>query len=88
VCSNNNIITATIIYVAYRVHETTPFNFKAFFLETTIYNYRVPLTKVQKAREVLREVGTEISLLRQRYEHFGVEGPVPEPLSNYLDVSI
>ncbi|CAB3367233.1 Hypothetical predicted protein [Cloeon dipterum] len=46
---------------------------------------RVPLTKIQKSREVLREVDTDISLLKQRFEHMAVGGPVPEPLSNYLD---
>ncbi|KAG8230226.1 hypothetical protein J437_LFUL010854 [Ladona fulva] len=41
---------------------------------------RVPLTKIPSARRTLREVGTQVQILRQRYS-----GPFPEPLSNYLD---
>ncbi|KAF4526914.1 hypothetical protein B566_EDAN008357 [Ephemera danica] len=44
---------------------------------------RVPLYKVKSARRTLQEVGTEITRVRLRYNE--VDGPTPEPLSNYLD---
>ncbi len=49
---------------------------------------RVPLTKVKSVRRSLEEVGTEISLVRHRwnYQQNGrLTGLIPEPLSNYLD---
>lgn len=44
---------------------------------------RVPLYKFKSVRSTLKEVGTEVKQVRIRY---GLEGPQPEPLSNYLDV--
>lgn len=41
---------------------------------------RIPLYKVSSARRTLQEVGTNIQIYRKRYG-----GPIPEPLSNYLD---
>lgn len=43
---------------------------------------RVSLTKDKTVRNSLREVGTHIEQVRFRY---GAGGPIPEPLSNYLD---
>lgn len=37
-------------------------------------------------RNFFHRVDTDVSQLRYRY--FNLEGPTPEPLSNYLDVSI
>lgn len=45
----------------------------------------VPLQKVDTVRKFFHEVDTEVTQLD--YEIIGnVGGPVPEPLSNYLDV--
>lgn len=48
---------------------------------------RVPLTKVKSVRRSLQEVGTEVELVRHRWNKLGapLTGPIPEPLSNYLD---
>jgi len=44
---------------------------------------RVPLTKIKSVRHTLKEVDTEVELVRHRWATLG--GPTPEPLSNYLD---
>jgi cathepsin D len=44
---------------------------------------RIPLTKVKSVRHSLKEVGTDIELVRHRWTNLG--GVTPEPLSNYLD---
>jgi len=44
---------------------------------------RVPLTKIKSVRQSLKEVDTEVELVRHRWTMLG--GPTPEPLSNYLD---
>lgn len=46
---------------------------------------RVPLYRMETVRVHFHEVGTELAPLRIKYR---VSGPAPEPLSNYLDVSI
>ncbi len=43
---------------------------------------RIPLTRIKSAREHFHEVGTSLNILRRRWN---VQGPHPEPLSNYLD---
>lgn len=43
---------------------------------------RIPLYKFQSARRALQEAGTDVNQLRLREN---VNGPTPEPLSNYLD---
>ena len=43
---------------------------------------RIPVYKVKSARHTFHEVDTSIKLVRRRW---GLGGPVPEPLSNYLD---
>jgi cathepsin D len=42
---------------------------------------RIPLHRAKTPRRTLQEVGTELHQVRVRYG----SGPVPEPLSNYLD---
>ena len=45
--------------------------------------------KFKSARRTLHEVGTSMKVLQNRYLQFSnVYGPWPEPLSNYMDVSI
>lgn len=45
--------------------------------------------KTKSARRTLHEVGTSMKLLQNRYLQFSnVYGPWPEPISNYMDVSI
>ena len=46
---------------------------------------RIPLYQFQSARRALQEAGTDVQQLRLREN---VDGPTPEPLSNYLDVSV
>jgi cathepsin D len=50
---------------------------------------RVPLTKVKTVRRSLQEVGTDVDIVRHRWNHrltaIAANGPIPEPLSNYLD---
>ena len=41
--------------------------------------------KIKSVRQSLKEVDTEVELVRHRWTTLG--GPTPEPLSNYLDVS-
>ncbi|XP_071535345.1 lysosomal aspartic protease [Panulirus ornatus] len=43
---------------------------------------RIQLHKFKSARHSLREVGTSVKLTRRRW---GSGGPMPEPLSNYMD---
>lgn len=46
---------------------------------------RIPLKHVKPVRHFLHEVGTPIQIALPR-RHLFEKGPVPEPLSNYLDV--
>ncbi|KDR23365.1 lysosomal aspartic protease-like isoform X1 [Zootermopsis nevadensis] len=43
---------------------------------------RIPLYKFQSARRALQEAGTDVHQIRLTEN---VDGPIPEPLSNYLD---
>lgn len=58
-----------------------PENLFSFFL----WGDRIPLYQFQSARRALQEAGTDVQQLRLREN---VDGPTPEPLSNYLDVSV
>ena len=49
-------------------------------------NNSVKLMKMKSVRDQLHEVGTQTSWFRQKYNYLG--SPIPEPLSNYLDVLI
>jgi cathepsin D len=51
---------------------------------TTSFKHRIPLYKFQSARRALQEAGTDVHQFRLTEN---VDGPAPEPLSNYLDVS-
>nr|AEI58896.1 cathepsin D [Pinctada maxima] len=46
---------------------------------------RIKLHKIKSVRRTLQEVGTSIESLQQKYSGYGITGPAPEPLSNYLD---
>lgn len=46
----------------------------------------IKLTKIQTVRQHLHEVGTSLSWFSNKYQHDDMmNGPVPEPLSNYMD---
>lgn len=47
--------------------------------------FSIPVEKIESARNFFHRVGTEITQLRFN-KYSNVEGPTPEPLSNYLDV--
>lgn len=47
--------------------------------------YSVPLQKIDSVRRFFHEVDTEVTQLDYKVSG-NVGGPVPEPLSNYLDV--
>ncbi|XP_052229914.1 lysosomal aspartic protease-like isoform X2 [Dreissena polymorpha] len=48
--------------------------------------HRIKLLKAKSARRTLEEVGSSIQSLRLKYnENYRIGGPVPEPLTNYLD---
>lgn len=47
--------------------------------------FRIPLTKFESARRIFHDSGTSVKQITLKY---GINGPFPEPLSNYLDVSI
>ncbi|XP_060579470.1 lysosomal aspartic protease-like isoform X1 [Ruditapes philippinarum] len=46
---------------------------------------RIKLHKMKSVRRTLHEVGTSIESLRLKYNSYPIDGPAPEPLSNYLD---
>ncbi|KAL3318623.1 hypothetical protein Ciccas_002713 [Cichlidogyrus casuarinus] len=47
---------------------------------------RVPLTAIKSSRKSLHEVGTSVSILRNRYQRFNdLNDPAPEILKNYMD---
>nr|AEI58895.1 cathepsin D [Pteria penguin] len=46
---------------------------------------RIKLHKFKSVRRTLQEVGTSIEALQNKYNVYKVEGPAPEPLSNYMD---
>jgi len=63
----------------------------AVFISANAAFVRVPLTKVKSARRTLQEVGTDIEVVRHRWTELGANrltGPVPEPLSNYMDAQV
>lgn len=48
--------------------------------------HRVPVEKMETVRNFFHRVDTQVSQLRMQYHN--LQGPTPEPLSNYLDVCI
>lgn len=42
----------------------------------------IKLEKFESPRDLLKKAGTQTSLFRRKYQY---TGPIPEPLSNYLD---
>lgn len=46
----------------------------------------VPLEKIESVRKFFHSVDTDVTQLNFRHSH--LRDQVPEPLSNYLDVSI
>lgn len=66
------IFVSNFIYFAYRA---------AFFF---VLLCRIPVQKIETVRNFFHRVDTEVSQLRMQYHN--LEGPTPEPLSNYLDV--
>lgn len=51
-----------------------------------LFPFRIPVQKMETVRNFFHRVDTEVSQLRLRYHM--LEGPTPEPLSNYLDVCV
>ena len=64
------------------MHYLRQLLFLCLFLGLSSALVRVPLTKITSARNHFHEVGTSMKVVRKRW---GVKGPHPEPLSNYLD---
>ena len=46
----------------------------------------MPLHRFKSPRRSFEDVGTSVVMLMERYKF--TTGPIPEPLSNYMDVSI
>jgi hypothetical protein len=69
-------------------NKTTAFQlhcFEVLKFGVCFFFCRIPLYKFQSARRALQEAGTDVHQFRLREN---VDGPTPEPLSNYLDVSV
>lgn len=57
----------------------------SIFIYILFVRFSIPVQKFESARNLFHRVGTEVTQLRfNKYNN--VEGPIPEPLSNYLDV--
>ena len=62
----------------------TELRFLQLYIKICLNLFRVKLEKFKSARDQLREVNTPSGIFRYKYNY---DGPIPEPLSNYLDVS-
>ncbi|KAK3103187.1 hypothetical protein FSP39_017152 [Pinctada imbricata] len=75
-------------YIKSTMSELSPLYaklFNAIFDTGFIPESWIKLHKIKSVRRTLQEVGTSIESLQQKYSGYGVNGPAPEPLSNYLD---
>lgn len=59
-----------------------------FYAKKLSLFFRLQLHKFESARRTLQSVGTEIQQVKIKYANNAQVGGDPEPLSNYLDVSI
>ncbi|RXG68431.1 Lysosomal aspartic protease [Armadillidium vulgare] len=69
-------VILTIFVLSSFVHSTTALALKTDELP------RVKLYQFQSARRTLEDVGSSVHLIRRKW---GNKGPMPEPLSNYMD---
>lgn len=75
-----NIVFAFILFLFCLI--ILSFFFVYILFQSTFF--RVQVNKIETVRNFFHRVDTQVSQLRMQYHN--LEGPTPEPLSNYLDV--